>query len=100
VAGAQPDLTADVFEPHRGSDFRVRSGDGAGTLLRLDDVQRFATQPGAPRADPFSLTLSGSPPVLAQRTFDLEHDELGTLDVFLVPIEIVDGRVRYEAVFN
>jgi hypothetical protein len=40
-------------------------------------------------------------PVLAQATYALAHDELGPMDLFLVPVGMdVEGRVQYEAVFN
>lgn len=37
---------------------------------------------------------------LSQRTYRLEHDQLGPLDIFIVPIGPKDGLMRYEAVFN
>jgi hypothetical protein len=38
--------------------------------------------------------------LLPQRIYRLEHDELGALDLFLVPIGRDDSGVRYEAVFT
>ena len=48
------------------------------------------------------LVFSGpATPVLAQATYALAHDELGPMDLFLVPIgHDVEGNVQYEAVFN
>jgi hypothetical protein len=90
-------LTAATFEPHLGSDFRIAPD---GPLLVLADVERGPLQPGAPRPDPFSLTFTG-PSALDQRTYSLEHAELGNLEIFLVPIGPgPDGQLRYEAVFN
>jgi hypothetical protein len=40
-------------------------------------------------------------PVQPQQVQELEHDELGHLAIFLVPIgSDENGRMRYEAVFN
>lgn len=59
----------------------------------------------------FSVFFSGPGPlVLPQRTYRLRHDELGELELFLVPIGVEAVRagggqepgtlVRYQAVFN
>jgi hypothetical protein len=49
----------------------------------------------------FSVHLRGSAESqLGQRTYELEHDELGTLELFIVPIEPDSAGARYEAVFN
>ena len=49
----------------------------------------------------FSLVFSG-PRVdpLSQRIFRLDHDEIGSLELFLVPIAEDAAGVRYQAVFN
>jgi hypothetical protein len=79
----------------------MRSGDVALADLRLETVDRFDAPPGAPRQDPFTLVFIGPPPVLEQQTYTLSNDELGEVDIFLVPIGLdPDGSVRYEAVFN
>jgi ribosomal protein S18 acetylase RimI-like enzyme len=55
-----------------------------------------------PRREPFTLLFLGpvSRQYLLQRTYRLEHEQLGTLDLFLVPLGPEQGRMRYEAVFN
>jgi hypothetical protein len=94
-------LTASHFQRHMGSSFRLRADDVVDVeLLEVDEV---GVGPGAPpetRA-PFSIVFLGPrDPVLAQRIYRLEHEELGTLDLFLVPIGRDDAGVRYEAVFT
>jgi hypothetical protein len=37
---------------------------------------------------------------LGQGTFELEHESLGQLQIFLVPIGIDSRGIRYQAVFN
>ena len=37
---------------------------------------------------------------LPQRTYRVEHDGIGALDIFLVPLGILNGKMKYEAIFN
>jgi len=37
---------------------------------------------------------------LPQHTYRLEHDALGTLEIFIVPIALRNQRYEYEAVFS
>ena len=95
------DLSADDFEPLIGSDIEVSADDESLPPLRLDAIARLRSQPGAPRQEPFSLAFSAQPPVREQGIYRLEHADLGSVDMFLVPIgREPNGRVRYEAVFN
>lgn len=49
----------------------------------------------------FSLVFTGPPePVLPQRIYRFDHDQLDALVIFIVPIGRDDTGVRYEAVFN
>jgi hypothetical protein len=95
-------LTVSHFRPHVGSRFRLQADDVLDVgLLEVDDLGgRSGGSPEGPRA-PFSLVFLGPrDPVLPQRIYRLEHEELGTLDLFLVPIGRDDAGVRYEAVFT
>jgi hypothetical protein len=50
---------------------------------------------------PFSLVFLGPPdPVLPQAIYRFEHQELGTFEIFVVPIGRDESGVRYEAVFS
>jgi hypothetical protein len=50
---------------------------------------------------PFSLTfLAKDPRVLPQRIDRMEHDELGVLEIFLVPLAKDAQGVTYQATFN
>lgn len=37
---------------------------------------------------------------LPQRIYRIEHEALGALDIFIVPVGVQDKRYQYEAVFN
>jgi hypothetical protein len=95
-------LSASHFRPYVGSRFRLRADDVLEVeLVEVDEVDsRSGVQPEPARA-PFSIVFLGPrDPVLPQRIYGFEHEELGTLDLFLVPIGRDDAGVRYEAVFT
>jgi hypothetical protein len=35
-----------------------------------------------------------------QQIFKFEHDEMGTMELFIVPVRQVETGIRYEAIFN
>jgi hypothetical protein len=87
-------LTAADFAALRGDRFRIASPGAPPFDAQLVEVDELAREPGG-RA-PFSLVFEGGPrPPLPQRIYRVEHDTLGALEIFLVPI----AADRYEAVF-
>jgi hypothetical protein len=94
------ELNADSFERHGGSEFAVRLAGKRLPSIRLAAIVRGEPQAGAPRAEPFTLEFVGPEPALGQRIYELDHPELGPLEIFLVPIGVEEEGVRYEAVFN
>jgi hypothetical protein len=91
-----------TFASEIGTEFKLAGDEQPPVALVLDAVELLPVQPGAPRAEPFSLVFVGpGQPQLEQRTHALVHSSLGLLEIFLVPIGHDDaGRLRYEAVFN
>jgi hypothetical protein len=90
------DLTKESFLPRLNQAFRLAD---AAIELRLVEVE--ARWGKGPKREPFSLIFLGPPePVLAQRIYRLEHDEMGALELFLVPIGRDAAGARYEAAFN
>jgi hypothetical protein len=88
-------LTVDDFRPLLADPFRVVPESAPPFEVELVEVTEIPRGPGG-RA-PFSLVFRGGPnPPLEQRIQRVEHGELGTLDIFLVPI----APDRYEAVFT
>jgi len=88
-------LTIEDFSPLLRESFRVDPGDQPPFELELVEVAEIVREPGG-RA-PFSLVFEGGPsPTLPQRIYRVEHDDLGAMEVFLVPI----AADRYEAVFT
>lgn len=93
-------LTIEDFADRVGNKFRLSTDDGDTTPeLELIEV----TAVGQPINDrqQFSIVFEGSrSSVPGQRTYRLEHDDLGGIDLFLVPIFGDDEIVRCEAVFT
>jgi hypothetical protein len=97
------DLTPSSFEKLVGDQFSLTLGDQS----RLD-LELVSVTPGPSggddaesRRDPFSIIFRGPlEPVLPQRIYPLENQELGTLDLFIVPIGPDESGMQYEAVFG
>ena len=99
-------LEAAMFDPHRATVFRLQTG-GEPLPLELVEVQRarYADDPAAvgpkARREPFSLVFRGPrSPWARQGIYRLEHDGLGSFDLFLVPLGPDGAGMRYEAVFT
>jgi hypothetical protein len=96
------DLTAASFEAHQGSPFRIDFGGEAPLDMVLQEIKLLEPHPGA-RPQPFSVFFRGpGRPILPQRTYKVHHDEMGTLEIFVVPVgpDPHLGGMVYEAVFN
>lgn len=94
-------LTHESFAAELGSEFRLPIAGRGSLLLTLAEATALGSaRPGGPRS-PFSLVFRGPPaPVLPQRTYRLEHDRLGALEIFIVPIGPDALGMRYEAIFT
>ena len=98
-----PDQTATfrlrLFEPHEGSTFELESAESDPVTMVLEEVSD--TTPTGFEGEQFSLVFRGPhEPALTQRIYTLNHDALGSIELFLVPIGAPkDGRL-YEAYFN
>ncbi len=65
------------------------------------ELIEVAERHDSPALEQFSLIFHGAmTPVLPQRMYRLEHETLGAMDIFLVPIGPDSAGMRYEAVFN
>ena len=96
-------LTPATFSDAVGTEFALMTAQGEpGMELTLATLVQHSPSSGAPRAEPFSLVFVGSVGRnIPQATYTLRHADLGSLDIFLVPIgPKADGRHQYEASFN
>jgi hypothetical protein len=95
------ELNHETFAKELGSPFQLRSGAAAPLRLELVEATAFARASVGARRTPFSLLFRGpQQPVLPQRIYPLEHDRLGRLEIFLVPLGPEGEGMRYEAVFT
>lgn len=95
------DLTAELFQPLIGSQFSMSTSGGPPFAVELIEVTLLEAHEG-PRRQPFSLVFADprKSVALLQQTFRVEHEKLGGVDLFLVPIGPAPQGMRYEAVFN
>jgi hypothetical protein len=88
-------LTVDDFRPLQGDRFRIAPDGAEAFEVELVEVTEIPREPGG--RVPFALVFQGGPnPPVEQHIYRVEHEELGELDIFLVPIAVD----RYEAIFT
>lgn len=96
-------MTRETFEPRKGESFTLTTGDDGETgeiELQLAHVRGTGLQ-GKAKREQFALHFHGPrDPILPQKIYRLANAELGTLEIFLVPVARDDERVTYEAVFT
>jgi hypothetical protein len=94
-------LTDGDFQPRLGQVFRLRLNAEEQLDLTLAQVHTHTYAPPTQGRRGFSITLkSGYPKALPQAIYTLTHDDIGTMELFLVPIGVQGGGMCYEAVFN
>lgn len=91
-------LTRDQFAENLNTKFSLPVVEGQSPEIELIEVSETARSGAAER---FSLVFRGAPDFfLQQRTYRLEHERLGALDLFLVAIAREADGFHYEAVIN
>lgn len=99
-------LTLDSFAPLVGQPFRLLLAEGVtvdAVLETAREVPASGWQPegGRPARKPFSLLfLARSQTVLPQQIYRFQHQTLGELDIFIVPVGRTTDGISYEAVFS
>ena len=91
-----------ISEKHLGDTFRVAAESGETLDLVLVEAAAIGSERSySQREEPFAVEFRGpSDPILPQGILKLEHEDLGTMELFLVPVGPDDEGLRYEAVFN
>jgi hypothetical protein len=92
-----PDLTQEEFAACLNTRFAI--DDVSGTVwLKLVEVN---AHDHSPRLDTFSLIFLGPPqPSLSQAIYRMEHETLGSQEIFIAPLGPQRDALAYEAVFN
>lgn len=92
-------LTRTSFEPHMDTTFRLHHEDLGAVDLEL--VEATDRTPERFEGEQFSLIFKGPPDTyLPQQIYALEHEAMGRLNLFLVPVDQRKDGYRYEAFFN
>src|SRR3954451_4954265 len=79
-------LTDADFAPHQGQLFRVVAAE-EGPPFEVQLIEVAESDAPGPAHHQFSLVFRGGPDApLPQRIYRVEHDDLGALEIFLVPI--------------
>ena len=102
-------VTAQDFAPHLGSTFTIVAGNER-REIRLERAEEQghlmegATKPdGTPffARTPFSLVFTGpSDELFGQATFEVHHETLGMLTLFIKPYGEQDETIYYESIFS
>ena len=91
-------LTKESFDSHLGSSFRLHAED---SIVEVRLVECRSLSETDRKREPFSIVFRAPMETgLPQNTYRLEHDEMGSLDLFIVPIGPDSEGMRYEAVFT
>jgi len=92
-------FTAADFARYRGQRFLI--GPPAEPAFDVELIEVSESEAPGPARKQFSLVFRGGPePPLQQRIYRVEHDELGALEIFLVPVGPDEVGQRYEAIFT
>ncbi|HYP08659.1 MAG TPA: hypothetical protein VER03_20660 [Bryobacteraceae bacterium] len=92
-------LTPESFHPYLNQTFRIQAEPAGSLDLTLAECSETG-QSGRSRPQFQVLFIGPVTPVLPQKIYRLVHEQMGALDLFLVPIG-PDGRgMRYQAVFT
>jgi hypothetical protein len=87
------------FRGHIDQQFTVVAGEKRLDLVLTEAVPVAGGRPGS--RGPFSLIFRGpAEPMLPQATHNIEHPQLGPLDIFIVPIGKDGHGVLYQAIFS
>lgn len=90
-------FTTETFSGHLGDVFQVYPDDSSTLDLELISATRL----GDDSDRPFSIVFRGpSDTVLPQHIYRMEHTDIGSFEIFLVPIGPDGEGLLYEAIFN
>lgn len=94
-------LTVASFSDCLGTQFRLDAGEAFSLELTLIEAEatRFSSRPDGSAS--FSLTFRGPMrPILPQKIYRLNHEMLGVLELFMVPIGPDQTGMCYQVIFN
>ncbi len=95
-------LQSSDFSPYLNEMFFIRLEGIEPIDLELESVTEAGSRSKPEARQPFSVHFLGpiSSQYLLQHIYSLEHHQMGTLDLFLVPLGPERGRMRYETILT
>jgi hypothetical protein len=91
-------LTKEAFSENLNTHFRIPMQSGNAAELELVGVVETMS---TPRQQQFSVLFRGPLDyLLPQGTYHMEHEKMGEMDMFIVPVGKEPDGFHYEAVFN
>jgi hypothetical protein len=96
------ELTQEEFSRHLNTKFRINAETPQPVELELTGVLGYRPEPNEQQGmERFSAVFSGPPDVfLSQGVYALTHEQMGDIQLFLVPLGSEERGFNYEAVFN
>jgi hypothetical protein len=92
-------LTMDALSAQLNTGFRISVEPEKIVELELVEVQGHDDVPG--QTERFSALFRGALDFfLPQRTYRMEHEQFGSVEIFIVPVRRDGEGIYYEAVFN
>jgi uncharacterized protein DUF6916 len=94
-------LTEQEFSKHVGTKFQTTIGERE-IQLELSKVKGYLPGENEQRGmERFSVFFEGPVDIkLPQQTYRLQHEQMGEIEIFLVPVSVNEQGFQYEAVFN
>ena len=94
-------LVFEDFKDRVGDVFAIGEEGFPAIPLTLSEAEPITNRLPPDARPPFSLIFVGNDPrVLPQRLYRLEHEEMGALTIFLVPVGKGADGILYQALFN
>jgi hypothetical protein len=91
--------THEEFAKRVNSVCRVHHGSSS-VEMHLLECRKLNSPPRSGHREPFALLFRGpKAPVLPQRIYQFDFEDLGPVEMFIVPIGPDDSGMRYEAIF-
>ena len=93
-------LTKESFENCKSNRFILEVGDGTKIPLVIKKVKHLRESPAEGLRNQFAVVFKGGKDVLPQQVYSLQNEELGALDVFLVPMGREDDKENGDVLYN
>lgn len=95
------ELTEELFAQHLNTKFYIPLEERRVELELVEVVGDKSSLDKIEGVERFDLYFAGPGDFyLPQRIYRMEHEALGQLDIFIVPVALKENRYQYEAIFS